>query len=265
MFYWIYDYSTWLMAVLFTLSFAAVSIVGLMLFRRLCHRWLHRDPRVNEMVGFSMASFSMLYGLLLGLLAVAAYQGFSATSDLVTKEASVLSALYRVSGALPEPVGSDLERQLRDYTREVIDRSWPAQRVGIVPAGASPLVSAYIDSLHRFEPTTLREQNIQSDALTLANEMVETRQARLLGVNGGIPSLLWGVVLAGAFVNVFLMWMLDMARNTHLILTGLVGGFLGLVIFQVAAMDYPFRGEVSVSADAFEAIYQTLMVPGSGR
>ncbi len=265
MLFWIYDYSTELMAVLFTLSFAAVSIVGLMLFRGLCHRWLHRDPRVNEMVGFSMASFSMLYGLLLGLLAVAAYQGFSATSDLVAKEASILSALYRVSGALPEPAGSELQGQLRDYTREVIDRSWPAQRQGIVPAGASPLVAAFLDRLYRFEPATMREQTVQAEAMTLANEMVQVRQSRLLGVDGGIPPVLWWVVLAGAFVNVFLMWMLDMARRTHVILTSLVGGFLGLVIFLVAAMDYPFRGEVSVSADAFEAVYRTLMVPASGR
>jgi hypothetical protein len=158
-------------------------------------------------------------------------------------------------------VGPQLQEDLRLYTREVIDVSWPQQRKGIVPAGASPLVSRYLDHLHKFAPSNLRELNIQAEALTLANELVQLRQSRLLGVTGGIPPILWWVVLAGAFINVFLMWMLAMARHTHILLTALIGGFLGLVVFLVAAMDYPFRGDVSVGAEPLEAIYQTVMRP----
>jgi hypothetical protein len=35
--------------------------------------------------------------------------------------------------------------------------------------------------------------------------------------------------------------------------------FVGVVIFMIAAMDNPFRGEVSVGPDAFELIYTSLM------
>ena len=35
--------------------------------------------------------------------------------------------------------------------------------------------------------------------------------------------------------------------------------FLGAMIFLIAAMDNPFRGEVSVSSQAFELVYQTMI------
>jgi hypothetical protein len=260
--YWIYDYPSWQMALAFTLVFGGVSIAGLLGFRALFHAWLHRDVRANEMVGFAMSSFSMLYGLLLGLLAVAAYQNYSVTSDLVTKEAGSLAALYRTSAALPDPVGPALATLLRDYTREVIDVSWPQQQQGIVPGGGSRLVAAYFDRLQAFEPTTMREQTLHAEALAIANDLVQTRRARLVSVTGGIPNILWWVVLTGALINIVLLWMLDMARHTHVILTGMIGGFLGLVIFLVAAMDYPFRGEVSVTPEPFELVYRSLMLPG---
>lgn len=262
--FWIYDYPTWEMALLFTLGTAAFAVLGVLLFRRFFGAWLHRDDKVNEMVGFAMSSFSMLYGLLLGLLAVAAYQGFSDTSGLTDRESTVLATLYGATGALPDPLGNELQSDLRRFTRNVIDVSWPEQRRGMVPTAAGDILETYLGKLHGFEPQTMREQNIQSEALGLANELVQIRRTRLLSVDGGIPEILWGVVLAGAAINILLVWMLDMQRHSHIILSAMVGGFLGLVIFLVAAMDYPFRGAVSVGPDSFEFVYDTVMRSGPG-
>jgi hypothetical protein len=260
--FWIYDYPTWEMALLFTLGTAAFAVLGVLLFRRVFGAWLHRDDKVNEMVGFAMSSFSMLYGLLLGLLAVAAYQGFSDTSGLTDRESTVLATLYGATGALPAPLAQELQGDLRRYTRNVIDVSWPEQRRGVVPTEAGDLLEIYLHKLHGFEPQTMREQNVQAEAFALSNELVQIRRSRLLSVDGGIPEILWWVVLAGAAINILLVWMLDMQRHSHIILSAMVGGFLGLVIFLVAAMDYPFRGAVSVGPDSFEFVYDTVMRDG---
>ena len=41
-----------------------------------------------------------------------------------------------------------------------------------------------------------------------------------------------------------------------------VDGLLGLLIFLLAAMDNPFRGEIGVGPEAFELAYKQLMQPG---
>ena len=45
-------------------------------------------------------------------------------------------------------------------------------------------------------------------------------------------------------------------------MTVMFSGLLGLLIFLLAAMDNPFRGEISVGSEAFELVYGQLMKPG---
>ncbi len=53
--------------------------------------------------------------------------------------------------------------------------------------------------------------------------------------------------------------MLDMEINVHGILTAVLSMFLGIVIFLIADMDKPFRGDVLVGPDAYELVYGSLM------
>ncbi len=39
-------------------------------------------------------------------------------------------------------------------------------------------------------------------------------------------------------------------------------GLLGLLIFLLAAMESPFRGEIGVGLEAFKLVYEQLMKPG---
>jgi hypothetical protein len=103
MFLWVYDHPTWQMALLFAAFFGGCAIAGAMFFRHYAHAWLHREKRANELLGVALGSFSVLYGLLLGLLAVASYQILLIQRILETKEASSLTAAYRDCSGLPNP------------------------------------------------------------------------------------------------------------------------------------------------------------------
>ena len=261
MFFWIYDYPSLYIAALFAFVFVAATWIAIFSFRRFFRSWIHSERRANDMVGFVFSSFSVVYGLLLGLLAVAAYQNFSNVGDIVTKEASSLSALYRDLRGYPQPVRGRLQEELRDYTRYVIDRSWKDQQKGVVPAEGSHRVSQFIDELLAFKPAEKGEEIIHAETLRQLNNFVELRGIRLANITAGIPSVLWWVVALGSFIAILLLAMLDMEIHVHLILASALSVFLGLVIFLIAAMDYPFRGEVSVGPEAFETVYETLMKP----
>jgi len=260
-FYWIYDYPTLNIGALFAFVFVAVTWLAIFFFRRFFRSWIHGERRANDMVGFALSSFSVLYGLLVGLLAVAAYQNFSTVDDIVTKEASSLGALYGDLGGYPQPIRGRLQGELRDYTRNVIDVSWPAQRQGIVPSEGTHRVTQFVDDILRFKPTDKSTEIVHAEAFRQLNNLVEFRRARLANVTTGIPAVFWWVVGIGAFISILLVAMLDMEIHVHLILGSALSLFLGLVIFLIAAMDNPFRGEVSVGPDAFQLVYETVMKP----
>ncbi|MGA9721320.1 MAG: Cache 3/Cache 2 fusion domain-containing protein [Candidatus Binatus sp.] len=261
MFYWIYNYSSLLIGALFAFVFVAATCLVIFFFRRFFRPWIHRDRPANEMVGLAFSGFSMLYGILVGLLAVAAYQNFSAVDDIVTNEASSLEALYRDLRAYPQPMRGRLQDELRDYTRYVIDRSWPDQKKGILPAEESQRVSEFIAGLMAFQPSDKSEEITHAETLRQLNNFVQLRRIRLANVTRGIPAVLWWVVALGALINIILIAMLDMELHVHLILGSTLAAFLGVVIFLIAAMDNPFRGEFSLGSEEFQAVYDTTIKP----
>lgn len=92
------------------------------------------------------------------------------------------------------------------------------------------------------------------------NKIVELRRQRLQAVPSGLPPVIWIVVLVGAFLNIVLtLFFVTDNLTFHVWMTALLASLIGLLVFLIAAMDYPFRGEFSVSAEAFEIIYERFM------
>ena len=262
MFAWIFYYPTPLMAVVFGLGVMALALGGMFLVRPYFHRWIHGQSRTNEMVSLSMASFSVIYGILLGLVAVGVYANFAATSDNVTREASTLAALYSDTSGFSEPHRSIVRTDLRAYAKETIERDWPAQTRGLVPTGGTARMLAVQRDFEAIHPTEKAEEIAYAEAFGQFEKLVELRSNRLTAINSGIPALLWWVLWIGAVLSIGLVWMLEMEAHIHGILTAVLSLFLGIVIFVVVDLDKPFRGDSIAGPDPYVLVYRTLMSAG---
>ena len=120
-------------------------------------------------------------------------------------------------------------------------------------------VSAFSDRLASFEPGTKAQEALHETALRQFNMFFEHRRTRLYSVTAGIPAVLWYTVAVGALLNMILMWMFDLRLSLHLLLGGILSFFLATMISLIVLMDHPFRGEVSISPQAFELVYDQLM------
>jgi hypothetical protein len=259
MFYSIYDYPLALTGIVFCIVFIAATWAGIFLVRATILIWIHEDDRTNQMVDTALQSFFALFGLLLGLVAVATYQDFSVASDLVDKEASSIGALYRDFSGYPEPVREDLQERLGTYVRATIENDWPLQRKGIVPEEGTYRVSELSEVLMSFEPGRKSEEILHVEALRQFNHFVEFRRSRLANVTIGLPAVLWWVVAVGALLNIVLIWLQDMEIHVHLILGAILASILALVIFLIAVLDNPFRGAVGIGPEPLELIHDTFM------
>jgi len=103
LFSWIYDVSSLLAIILFGAGFVAGFWLGLLLLRPFVRRLLPQERGLNATLTMYLQYFGIIYGLLLGLLAVGAYQNHAETRRSVVAEAAALAALYRdISGyAIP--------------------------------------------------------------------------------------------------------------------------------------------------------------------
>ena len=258
MLYWLYDIPTLLMVALFAGVFVGVCWLGTIVSRSFVRSRFHKDRGMNEILGDFLQYFGVIYGLLLGLLAVATYQNHTDVEKAVAGEASSLAALYRDISAYPEPDRTDLKNAIREYTRSTIEDAWPLQRKGIDPWKVNRAAPIHT-RLGQFEPQTKGQEALHDAALRQFNEFFEDRRLRIYSVTAGIPVIMWYTVAVGALLNMVLIWLFDLRLGTHLLLGGLISFFTGTMISLIVLMDNPFRGEVGVSPQAFELIYQQMM------
>ena len=222
--YWIYEYPNWIIGLLFIAAFVAVTWIGIFMTRATVHSWFHREPRANEMVGLALSSYFVLFGLLLGLLAVATYQNYSSVGDIVDKEASSMSALYRDFSAYPQPIRRQLQDALREYARYTIEEGWEQQRKGILPEGEPERSGVIAKTLLGFEPINEAEKIVHAETLRQNTHRIELSRARTSNVSLGLPAVLWWVVAFCALMN--LIWVQDMEIHVHLILGAVLASIL---------------------------------------
>jgi hypothetical protein len=134
MFWWTYDYPSGIIGVIFGLVFVGVTWLGVWLFRAVVHSWLHGERGVNDLVGFAFSSFSVLYGPLSWHASSRRLSKLLFGSDIVTKEASARTSLYLDTKGYPPAFHDVFQSDLREYTRVVIEESWPLRRKGLFRA-----------------------------------------------------------------------------------------------------------------------------------
>lgn len=255
---WLYDLPTWLMGFLIVGAFTALSVAGLYATRGFV--WAITGPRPghNEGVDAYIAAAAVFYGIVAALIAVAAWEQFANYDDKVTQEAGAVAALYRNVATYREPYGPQLRQQLRAYTRAVID-GWPLLQQGTVPPEPAALLNAFETTFYSFDPKTAREQIIYASAVEEFEHMVELRRSRLHNKDVGLPAAMWAVVIIGGILTIFLTYFLALERfKVHVTMTIVSAILVSLLIFMIAAVDHPFRGEVSIGPDAFALVYDQL-------
>ena len=183
--HWIYDLPNWLFGVLTVLVFCAFGIGGIILTRRWVPSLHHSELSHNDIAGFYLGAIAVFYGVTPGLLMIAVWQNFSETAQKVDYEAGCVAAFYR-NLSYPEPSRSQLQNDLRRYTRNVIDVAWPLQQKGIVPAINKTALDDLGSHLAAFEPASEGQKILHSESIRKFNELVERRRSRHLRVTAGL-------------------------------------------------------------------------------
>ena len=90
------------------------------------------------MVGYVLAGHCAFFGLLLSLLAVAAYQNLNDVDRVTSREARFVRSNSSGGNGLSRTLfrGETLPL-IREYTRYVVEDAWPQQRRGIVASGGT--------------------------------------------------------------------------------------------------------------------------------
>jgi hypothetical protein len=257
---WIYDLPPWLLCIVMVAVYSAASLIGSTLLRSWVSDRATDQPVHNAVVGQFLSAGGVLHGLLLGLVAVGAWQNHSNAEGIVTREASRIAALYRDFGSYPEPHRGNLQALLAEYVEFVIEEAWPEQQRGKVPTSGVHRIATIFQRLNEFEPATAGQTALHQETLRELNTFYEARRERLEAVSGGMPGSIWYVVAAGSVLMIGVTWLFFIPRRSlQLALTLFLAVSMGLMVFLIVTMDRPFRGRTSISPAPYELVRDQLM------
>jgi hypothetical protein len=234
----------------------SLALAGLLLVRRLVPLPIRESS--NPVSGIIYGATYVLYGITLAFSLYLANQDASEARQTVEKEAGSLEGIFEIAQQLPQPERDRIQELTESYARVVVEEEWPLMGRG-AKSQESSQAEAHIDELQKsivqYVPDTSAEQELYSQGITLAFDMEDEREVRLLHSRQDSHTLLWYVLVAGGVITILhslffgsqVVWLqgLSIAALTTVVV---------LILSATYQLQAPFAGSVRVEPEAFEEV-----------
>jgi hypothetical protein len=224
----------------------------------LMERQMPVEVRKSRTTGLSQISGALgaMFGVIVGFSAFLALNQYHAAQQTVQSEASNIEEIYHLAQPLPEPKQEQIQGLAVSYARVVVDEGWPAMREG----RWSPHDDALAEELRRsiqdgYKTSTGANQQFFGEELDVIDELDEDRDARLIAVRTGLPTILRvALVVLGTTIIGFSFLVGMESHRLHLLTVGSLAAGIALVLFTIFVLDRPFGTDFGVKPQPFELV-----------
>jgi hypothetical protein len=106
-----------------------------------------------------------------------------------------------------------------------------------------------------FQPSTPAQLVLYEQGLERVHELADARRERLLDADQGLPDILWVVLIVGGIVVISFTYLFGLDSTlVHVLMVAALALIIGLVLFTVAELDFPFRGDIRIGPVAMEQV-----------
>jgi uncharacterized membrane protein YraQ (UPF0718 family) len=232
-----------------------IAVAGLTVVQRLVPSQMRQEH--NDVAGFIYAVLGVVYAVLLALMVIAVWESFVEAEDTAVREASELDDVFRLAHQVPPPEGRQLQELARSYGQVVVDEEWALMGQGRTSPRAWDLLDEMSLSMSKVEVRTKAEQAVYTEGLNRIDELADARNARLVEADDSIPTILWGVLVAGGIVVVGFTYLFGLENTlAHKLMVAALTLVISSVLFTIGLLEHPFSGSVRVGPEAFELVLE---------
>jgi hypothetical protein len=156
-----------------SISIIAVLIDKHFIFQKLRYKDNTTIASISSLIG-------IIYGVLVGFIALYLINNQDHASVAVQREASASANIYEGSKWLPEPYQTLIQKDIHDYIQRVINKEWPRMSnfLSVSPDGDYIIEKIFAD-LKSYQPATSSESVNLQNLLVAANALYDARHARI--------------------------------------------------------------------------------------
>jgi hypothetical protein len=211
-------------------------------------------------VGFGL--IATMTALVLGLVTASAKNSFDSIDTAVKQSAIDVLTLDRVLARYGPETG-EIRTHLKHAIRVRMEMIWPQNSskpadLNPIRSGAGARAEALADAIRGLQPRADSQRALQSQALDLAEALLQARWFALASTQTSVP-VPFLVVLLFWLTITFASFGLFAPRNPTVLAVLFVCALsVGSAVFLILEMDGPFDGVLKVSPDALRSAYAHL-------
>lgn len=207
----------------------------------------------NGGLGDVFVAITAIYGLLMGFVVFLVWDSFNTAQTNADREGSLARSLYRDIYYYPDSAKiAPLMSAYIDYVHYVIEYEY-SHMEKIQPTSSEDryAFSKVFSTIERDKSNDYRMEEI----FKTLNELATYRSLRQLDAVNNIPYPIWMTLMLGGILIIGFATVLEFKNlNLHLIINGLLGAFIGLLVYIIVLLDYPFTGSISIKPEAYQQI-----------
>ncbi len=245
--------------------FAAVYLVAAGVFLIVTRLAVNERAKAFKAISPGMLPpLGIIFGLLVGFIAVQVWGDFEKAKVAVATEAGALRTVVLFADAFPEEQKTHIDALINRHIEEAVNRDWPAMARG--KAKLSTLPAALIEELHdalAITPANESQRTAQSQMMTALHTALETRRQRIVVSQSSVDTIKWTGILLQALCTLIAIAMVHSDnRLACAIALTLFSTGIALSVLLIAAYSRPFTGQISVGPDLLKQVIAGEAAPG---
>ncbi len=235
-------------AVIFIGIIVLLAVGGALLFHHIVPHAVLVEH--NDIAGFVFAVVGVVYAVLLAFLAIAVWENFEAAELRTYDEATHLTVVYRKSDLFPQ--GHRLRAALTSYVRLIVNREWDEMYEGRHDAQAESAAERIAFQVRHLPVKNAAQQNVHAVMMQGMDDALVDRDYRTSRASLGVNQFIWLILWLGAAATIAFAYLFAFSNRWALVaIIGMLAFMLGLVLYLISSVDFPFRGAVHVGPEAF--------------
>ena len=243
----------WMALVIFAAIYFVAAVIYLIVIR------LAKDDRARAFKALSpgmLPPLGIIFGLLVGFIAVGVWNDFDRAKVAVGSEASALRGVLLLAESLPDEQQSRLRALINRHIEEAVKQEWPAMAQQRATLGTLP--RTLMEAIHvtlTLKPADDNQRTAQREVVNALEKAMEARRQRIVISESSVKSVKWAAILLLGLIALIAIAMVhsDNRLTCAIALTMFATGIAASVLL-IAAYTRPFTGEISVGPDLLQQI-----------
>lgn len=232
-----------------------LSVFFFWLFTRF-RTFKEEDWRGTRFIASFFNIIGALLGLVLAMILVTIWQNYQEEQEHVTSEVATYANLYRDIKKLPDDYRVNAEIFHKQVLKDIVYDSWPQMKIGKEGLKERESLEKLIDFISTYEIESVEDKLDKNSMLERLKTLTELRKKRSLKVSSSmIPEMMWWVIGFCIVISIFCGFLFPIKPVlVHGVLVFLHAAMVGIVVFLILSLMYPYRQPTYISSEPFEKL-----------